>query len=481
MHHKHMSLIFKHCFTVILLITLPFISMGQNKEFVINALAEKYNTDKYKDLYGMLTEEFKKQAKEEQITGFFSNNLKAQLGNIISWKVDGTDKANYVVRFENGKLLLKLYVDKDNNISGMQWLPYKEKKVAIEKSKRASMTDNPMKTELQLYVDSVAVAYLNDTVNSGLSIGVISGNKIECYHYGEVEKGSGKLATNETIYEIGSLTKTFTGILLAHAVNEGKLKLDDDIRKYLNGSYPKLEYAGKPILIKHLANHTSGLPRIPDNLEAQQSYDENDPYRNYNKDMIMEYLKTVAIATEPGAKMEYSNLGVGLLGMILEKVYKKPLQELVNVYINRPAGMKNTYFAKAGDKNFNVAKGYREKDGQLTPYWHLGDMQAAGGLRSNLVDMMAFLKANMDDINKDFSLSHNAVLSNNDSSVGFCWMLGKTAKQQTLVWHNGATFGFTSFCGYIPEKKIGIVVLSNSGNSVDEVAMKLLKQLLEKY
>ena len=178
--------------------------------------------------------------------------------------------------------------------------------------------------------------------------------------------------------------------------------------------------------------------------------------------------------------MEYSNLGVGLLGVILENVYKKSLQELVNLYINRPAGMKNTYFAKAGDKNFNVAKGYREKDGQLTPYWHLGDMKAAGGLRSNLVDMISFLKANMDDINKDFSLSHTPVPCKNDGNVGFCWMLAKVPQQRTLVWHNGATFGFTSFCGYIPEKKIGIVVLSNSGNSVDEVAMQLLKQLSEK-
>ena len=475
-----MKALLKYGLTTIVFMAYSCISMAQNKEFVINALADKYNTGKYTDIYGMLTDDFKKQAREEQITGFFSNNLKAQLGNIISWKADGADNANYVVRFENGKLLLKLYVDKDNNISGMQWLPYKEKIVAIEKSTRASMTDNPMKTELQLYVDSEVVAYLNDTVNSGLSIGVISGKKIESYHYGEVEKGSGKLATNETIYEIGSLTKTFTGILLAHAVNEGKMKLDDDIRKYLNGSYTKLEYAGKPILIKHLANHTSGLPRIPDNLEVQQSYDENDPYRNYNKAMILEYLKNLTVATEPGGKMEYSNLGVGLLGVILENAYKKSLQELVNLYINRPAGMKNTYFAKAGDKNFNVAKGYREKDGQLTPYWHLGDMKAAGGLRSNLVDMISFLKANMDDINKDFSLSHTPVPSKNDGNVGFCWMLAKAPQQRTLVWHNGATFGFTSFCGYIPEKKIGIVVLSNSGNSVDEVAMQLLKQLSEK-
>lgn len=475
-----MNVLFKHCFIIILLISCSFISMAQNKEFIINALADKYNTDKYKDIYGMLTEDFKKQAKEEQITGFFSKNLKAQLGNIISWKVDLTDSSNYIVRFENGKLLLKLYVNKDNNIAGMQWLPYKEKKVATEKSKRASLTDNPLKTELQLYVDSVAVAYLNDTINAGLSIGLLLGNEYECFHYGEVEKGTGKLATNETVYEIGSLTKTFTGILLAHAVNDGKVKLDDDIRKYLTGSYPKLTYAGKPILIKHLANHTSGLPRIPDDLEKQQSYDESDPYSNYNKAMMMQYLTTVKIATEPGSMMEYSNLGIGLLGVILEHVYKKALQEMIDAYINKPAGMKNTYFAEADDLNINVAKGYREKDGQLTSYWHLGDMKAAGGLRSNMTDMLAFLKANMHETNKDFSLSHAPIPGTKENNVGYCWMLAKTSKQQTLVWHNGATFGFTSFFGYIPDMKIGVVVLSNSGNNVDEVAMQLLKHLSEK-
>jgi ABC-type sugar transport system ATPase subunit len=117
-------------------------------------------------------------ATEEQITGFFRNNLKAQLGNIISWKPDVSDKSNYVMRFENGKLLLKLYVNKDNNIAGMQWLPYKEKIVSTQKSKRASMTDNPLKTEKQRYIDSIASGYLNDTINSGCSIGIIYNNNI---------------------------------------------------------------------------------------------------------------------------------------------------------------------------------------------------------------------------------------------------------------------------------------------------------------
>jgi hypothetical protein len=227
---------FSYCIAFILLFVASAPVMAQNKEFVINALSDKYNADKYKELYGMLTDDFKKNATEEQIIGFFRNNLKAQLGNIISWKQDAADKANYIVRFENGKLLLKLYITKDKNIAGMQWLPYKEKVVAAQKSKRAGMTDNPMKTEIQRYIDSIASAYLNDTINSGLSIGIIYNNNTESYHYGEIEKGSAKWPTNETVYEIGSLTKTFTGILLAHAVNDGKLKLDDDIRKYLTAA-----------------------------------------------------------------------------------------------------------------------------------------------------------------------------------------------------------------------------------------------------
>ena len=467
----------KFVFAFNVLIAGSIVALAQNKEFVINALADKYNADRYKEIYGMLTEDFKKNATEEQITGLFRNNLKAQLGNIISWKHDVYDSSNYVMRFENGKLLLKLYVNKDNNIAGMQWLPYRERIVSTQKCKRALMTDNPLKTEIQRYIDSVACGYLNDTINSGLSIGIIYNNNTESYHYGEAEKGSAKWATNETVYEIGSLTKTFTGILLAHAVNDGKLKLDDDIRNYLTGSYPKLQYEGKPILVKHLANHTSGLPRIPENLDAQPSYDENDPYRNYNKSMLMEYLTTITLATAPGMNMEYSNLGVGLLGVILETVYKKPIQELVDKYLSKPAGMKNTYFAITNSPDTNMAKGYREKDGLLTPYWHVGDLQAAGGLRSNMTDMLAYMKANMNAVNKDFSLSHSALPYAKDSTVGFCWMLAKAPKQQKLVWHNGATFGFTSFCGFVEEKKIGVIVLSNSGNTVDDVALSILSYL----
>lgn len=475
-----MSMRFSYCIAFIFFLVVSVSVMAQNKEFVINALSDKYNADKYKELYGMLTDDFKKNATEEQITGFFRNNLKAQLGNIISWKQDAADKANYIVRFENGKLLLKLYITKDKNIAGMQWLPYKEKVAPTQKSERAGMTDNPKKTEFELAIDSIVTMYLNDTINSGLSIGVVDSNGVAFYHYGEQEKGSGQMPTNETMYEIGSLTKTYTGILMAHAVNEGKVRLDDDIRKYLGGNYPKLQFAGKPILIKHLASHTSGLPRIPANLDSQPSYDENDPYRNYSKDMIMAYLQSVTPATEPGSNMEYSNLGVGVLGIILETVYKKTLQQMLNEYIAKPAGMKSTYFATTKSPDKNMAKGYREKDGQLTPYWHVGDLQAAGGLRSNMSDMAAYLTANMKDINKDFSLSHRAMPGIKDSTVGYGWMLARANNEEELVWHNGATFGFASFCGFLPQKAIGVVMLSNSGNNVDEVAMGILRYMVSR-
>ncbi len=446
-------------------------------EQAVKKLADLYNKEDYKSLYMMLSPEFRNQASEADITGFYNSNLRP-MGNITSWKSKGDKNGAmiYNVQFANGALDLTIYLNSKKEIAGMQWLPAVKEKTQKRDAKDIT-TNNPKQTQLEKVIDNAAMAHLQAEASGGLSIAVIDGDKTDMYFYGGNDKaGAGSKPDAHTLYEIGSITKTFTGIVLAHAINDGKLKADDDIRKYLSGIFPSLEYKGEPIRIKHLANHTSRLPSLPDNLDKQPNYDEQDPYRNYSKEMIMQCLATIKLDTLPGTVSEYSNLGVALLGHILQRVYQQPLEVLVQKYVTGPAKMNNTTFAVHPSAIINMAQAFDE-EGNAVKNWTLGAFEAAGGLKSDITDMAAYLQANMNEINADFKLSHQKTFEDPQMGVGLNWMIQTTKDDMHFIWHNGGTAGFTSFCGYLVEKKIGIVVLNNSGANVDALAIQVLKEM----
>lgn len=166
-----------------------------------------------------------------------------------------------------------------------------EQKVSKESTSPAPVSYN---------IDSIAMSFLQKSNSTALTIGIINGDQVLKKYYGKLDRNSSRPPDSSTIYEIGSITKTFTGILLAHAVNEGKLKLTDDIRKYLPGKYPQLEYKGHPIQIVHLSNHNSGLPSKPLDLTTQPNYNPKDQYAHYTKEMMLSYLDQVRIYRKPG-------------------------------------------------------------------------------------------------------------------------------------------------------------------------------------
>ena len=447
-----------------------------NGEKKMTEIAELYNKEAYNDMYLLHASEFKSKISQDQLSTFYKTNIRSIYGKIISWNPakGKTGTINYLVQLENGPLDLSFSLNEKNEISGIQWLPHHEKKNIKKRDVSNISYDNPKETKLQLLIDSLALDHLQDSVNCGLSIGVIHNGKTEMFFYGSNYKDADVMPGMRTLYEIGSVTKTFTSVLLAHAINEGKVKPEDDIRKYLPGTYPNLQFRKHPIQIKDLANHTSGLPRLPTNLTKQPHYDQKDPYKNYSKEMIYSYLKRVKIDTFPGKINEYSNLGTAVLGIILENVYRKPLEDLIKQYVTHPAKMKDTKFTLSEGERNKMATGYDDA-GNETPNWNLGAFIAAGGLKSNMEDMLNYLAANMNETNPDFKLSHQQTYKNATITIGLNWVLTTTKDGNTLIWHNGGTAGFTSFCGFIKEKKTGVVVLNNSGVIVDNIAMNILK------
>jgi CubicO group peptidase (beta-lactamase class C family) len=208
-------------------------------------------------------------------------------------------------------------------------------------------TSNRLATALDKKVDAIARQYMTRIGTVGMSIGILMDGKTIFYGYGEAERGNRQLPDEHTIFGIGSITKTFTATLLASAVLDGKLNLDDPVNKYLPDSIPTLEYQGVLVTIRTMANHSSGIPRLPSNLLIK---DTSNPYKDYDDDDLFSFYKNFKLERKPGDKYEYSNVGFATLGVILERIYKRSYESLIVERICAPLGMDDTrQFIKNGD------------------------------------------------------------------------------------------------------------------------------------
>ncbi|MCW1963850.1 serine hydrolase domain-containing protein [Chryseobacterium viscerum] len=331
----------------------------------------------------------------------------------------------------------------------------------ILQDKNTIKTDNPLKSELDLEIDQYVKKYYEDPKAVGLSIGITIKGKDYYYNYGELEYGKQVLPNNKTIYEIGSITKTFTGILTAQAILDKKIRTDDDIRKYLPEKYPNLQYNNHPIKIIHLANHTSRITRIFPNLYERQDYIELNPFSNYSKKMFYEGLKNMKMDTLPGVKYTYSNMAVNLLGYILEDVYHENYFSLVRKYILKPLQMNSTTVSLAdADKN-NIAKAHNNNR-EVTPYWDFSELVATGELRSNTNDMIKYIKANIAEKQLNISLSHKYTFEGEEGSLGLNWFFHTTKNGNTMYEHTGGTGGSRSSLEFFPGLQSGFIILTNN-------------------
>ncbi|MVM38512.1 serine hydrolase [Spirosoma sp. HMF3257] len=315
---------------------------------------------------------------------------------------------------------------------------------------------NPLKTDLDRAIDSVARTYFRDPRARGLSIGLIKDGRPYMYHYGEIKKGSGKLPTSRTGYEIGSVTKTFTALLLAQAVMDRKVALSDDIRAYLPGDYPNLQFDNQPVTLQDLANHTARLPPMPPNIGNQPGYHPATPEANYDSSLFYGALHLVKLDTLPGYKFDYSNWGMALLGHILETIYHRPYGELLKQYITKPLGMRQTTYQQLDTDKNRMAFPYTE-NGREFSFQDEGFLGPAGAIHSDLADMMVYLQAQIAEQGPTIRLTHQP--TRND--IGLGWGVRNTGSYRDIQ-HNGSTPGFTTHISAFPELGSGCVILTNS-------------------
>lgn len=342
---------------------------------------------------------------------------------------------------------------------------------------QATLTDADVRAILQERVEK-------SRRNVGIVVGLLSDKGSRIISYGKPDQNSGRNLDGDTVFEIGSVTKVFTSILLADMVGRGEVSLNDPISKYLPKSVRVPSRNGREITLLDLATQTSGLPRMPGNFKPK---DPNNPYADYTVGQMYEFLSAYTLTRDIGEKYEYSNFGVGLLGHVLALRAGTDYETLVVTRICKPLGMNSTRATVSPEMRARLATGHDER-GRAVMNWDLPTLAGAGALRSTANDMLKFLAANMglskSGLSKAMRMTHALQKPTGipDLSVGLGWhILSKYGTE--IVWHNGETGGYHCFIGFDKRKGLGVVVLSNSNGDIDDIGLHLLESryALSKY
>jgi len=338
-------------------------------------------------------------------------------------------------------------------------------------------SDNAKRTALDKAVDKASSEFFVDGQHVGLSIGIYDRGKTVFYNYGTTNKSASRVPDQKSIYEIASITKTFTGALASRAILDGKMTLDGDFRAYLSEPYPNLEKNGKFVTLRLLATHRAGLPKnVPDTdaLFQNPNFDTLpfqliDLEKPYDDAAYLRALHQVELRSTPGSEFVYSNFGIKLIGFGLQHVYHESLEELLKTKILGPLGMDRTGLAVLQHNEPLLVQGY-SPSGKPMPY-HLLNAGAAGGLYSDAEDMVRYIRWQLDENDPVIRQSHAAIFGNGENvQEGMVWYMTQEGGERKL-WESGGAFGMASQLVLYPESKIGIVLLANDGgfSSQDEL------------
>ncbi|SEG92078.1 CubicO group peptidase, beta-lactamase class C family [Nonomuraea solani] len=311
--------------------------------------------------------------------------------------------------------------------------------------------------------------------HAGVVVAAVAGASTEI-------QGSGSYGAG-TLFEIGSVTKVFTALTLARLVVAGTAGLDEPLAALLPEGTRVPSRDGAEIKLRHLAGHTSGLPRLPKGmlLEALLRPSKPDPYAHCTAGFLLDGLSRTRLGATPGRRFRYSNLGAGLLGLALAHRSGTDYETLVTREICAPLGMADTGIA---DRQGRLVQGHDRRKRPVAP-WHLADLAGAGGLRSTAADLVTFVRAQLapepgglaDAIRLSHEVEHRA---SPFSWVHLGWMGLRSHPKQgggLLIWHNGRIGGFSSFVGFNPEKEVAVIILSDTHRSVDTPGLDLIRRL----
>lgn len=324
-------------------------------------------------------------------------------------------------------------------------------------------------------IDALVQPMVSEHYCKGAAVGLIDASGRRVFGYG-VTRSGGAAPDGQTVFEIGSVTKTFTATLLAQMVLSGEVKLDQPVKDLLPANVTVPQKDGVQITLLHLAMQRSGLPRMPDNFEPA---DPMNPYADYTPQKLYEALAAIELSREPGERYEYSNLGVGLLGHALSLKAGKRYEQLLVERICTPLGMNDTRITLDERLKSRLAAAHM---GELVvANWDADSLAGAGAIRSTVDDMLTYLAAETGLVKSPLAdaiklTQQRRADAGEDAYIGLAWHIGNRTGTR---WHDGGTGGYSSFVAFEPQKKVGVVVLVNSRCAmVDSVGTQLTKLML---
>lgn len=296
---------------------------------------------------------------------------------------------------------------------------------------------------------------------------------------GHVSLPNGPRPGARTLFEIGSVTKTFTALLLARAVIDGDLTLDTEVGELV----PEVRGIGRdgvPITLGHLATHTSGLPRahLPTVRGSVQMLRGRDPWAQITEDGLLRAIRDGKVRRTPGSgKPAYSNSGFGLLGIALSRHAGTGYGELVAARITEPLGMSDTLTrsGRDADQRERTATGHHRRRTPTAP-WPLDGLPGAGALLSTADDMVRYLQAHLRPPPGPLGAAITLATTEHAPGIGLAWQRPRSPGEPVL-WHNGGTGGFRSVVGVRPRSGDALVMLANHARGVDLAGLRLLHRL----
>lgn len=312
---------------------------------------------------------------------------------------------------------------------------------------------------------------------------LVSRGNIPALAYAVVRDGDASLggfggAGPRTIFEIGSLTKVFTALLLADMAERGEVRLSESAARYLPGGTG-------PVTLADLATHTSGLPRLPPGLWWSALGHLRDPYAGYSEARLIRAAgRSLRASSRPNA-YAYSNYGYGLLGYLLGQAAGSSYQALVTERICAPLGLADTTFEVPPAARDRMAQGYAR--GRAVPGWHLGALAAAGGLHSTAADLATLLRVclpssagtgpagtPLDAAIRETVRPRADIPS---GQIGLAWHVTVRGDRE-LIWHNGMTGGYSAMIAFDPVRCLGVAALANGAgvqpSPLDEAVFEAL-------
>jgi len=327
------------------------------------------------------------------------------------------------------------------------------------------------------WVETVASPLVEKRVVDGLSIGTIEGDGFGIVHLGSAA-GVGKKADNMTVYEIGSLSKVFTGLLLADAALRDEINLytTADVANPAGITLPSRD--GRSIKWIDLSTHRAGLPRLPGNLTTAEA---SNPYRDYDSKQAAAFLKTYQLPRQPGKAQEYSNFGASVLGYLIVEKASKSYEQLLQERIAGPLKMADCTVLLSDDQKKRFATPH-DKYGSAVALWEFADLPGAGGIHATLRDMMRFAKAQLEPpsgpIGEAIELAwkQHTEADETGPAMGLGWIIAGDGQTR---WHNGQTGGSTSALFINRKLKCAVVILCNTSvknEEIDKLALQIVRK-----